>query len=100
MSSDIPEQYAYLRETPGGPVQVAPGDTITSFREEEWTFVRVSRKAYGNSSGRIHARRLCPDFRRELGECPHFWHSDDQEQADFFPHVFGLYLGDHRGNEI
>lgn len=92
-SMDIDVQYAYYSDAPGGPAQVAPGTLLQSGSDETWTFVGVGRKAYGNSSGRVTVEAACED-------CDHFWHPNGIETREFFPHVFGLYLGDAEGNEV
>lgn len=89
---DIPVQYAYRRDT-GERVQ--KGDLLDS-RGDTWTFEGVSRKAYGNSSGRVLVSAVCG---YGLVPCMHSWHRDGIETREFFPHVFGLYLGYENGDQ-
>lgn len=82
-SLDIPVQYAYRRDTGE---RVERGALLQGARDETWTFEGVSRKAYGHSTGRVLVSAACED-------CTHSWHVDGIEKREFFPHVFGLYLG-------
>lgn len=95
MSNDIAEQYAFDR-TSGN--QVFPGQTIQSSRDETWTFERVSRKAYGNSTGRVLVSAAC-EGEQGYGDCEHSWHKNGIETREFFPSVFDLYLGLADGTE-
>lgn len=105
MASIINEQYAYRVSPLPGQTHVINGEPVISFRGETWTFVRVSRPAVGNSSGRILVRRPCPDaYDRSPSqgggrECVHMWHPGGVETGEYFPHVFDLYLGDESGRE-
>jgi hypothetical protein len=108
------QQYAWAR--PGSPAfediataigagrePLCRGVEVHDFRGQPWFFGGVSRPAYGNSSGRVSVYRTCPDaYTASNGaqECPHMWHRNGIDQQEFFPHVFGLYLGDAQGNEV
>jgi hypothetical protein len=99
------QQYAWTHlegeKAPSGR-HLMTGDTVYSFRGEEWTFESVSRGAYGSSSGRVAVSRPCPDAYDTSGggrECVHMWHRYGIDRAEYFPSVFGLYLGDAEGNE-
>ena len=106
-NNTLPQQYAYRESAKDLPADDRPsplhrGDVVTSFRGEDFTFEGVSRPAYGNSSGRVAVSRVCPDaYTNENGvrECPHMWHRGGIDRQEFFPSVFGLYLGDAEGNE-
>lgn len=77
------------------------GDVVYSFRGEAWSFVRVSREAAGNSTGRVQVERFCPDG-HAVGngwECDHSWHRGGIETGEYYPSVFGLYLGDAEGEQ-
>lgn len=111
--SDIAEQYAWHR--PLGPVAeeiaeavdavrrpVQRDQVVYDMRGETWFFKGVSRKAYGNSTGRVAVSRTCPDaYTTSNGQqdCPHPWHRNGMVTDEFYPSVFGLYLGDAAGNE-
>lgn len=102
----LPQQYAWATGMDGerAPLgrALVRGDKIYSFRGEEFTFEGVDRPAYGNSSGRVAVSRPCADaYDNGHGglECVHMWHRDGIERMDYFPSVFGLYLGDAEGNE-
>lgn len=84
-------QYAYHRESGE---RVERGEVMD---HDGWVYVGVDRPAYGNSSGRVAVVRPCPDA--VDGECVHMWHRGGVERREFFPSVFGLYLGDVDGNE-
>lgn len=104
MNNSLPQQYAYRRpeDDKSEILALVPGDQVTSFRGEHWTFEGVARPAYGNSSGRVAVSRLCPDsYENGHGgrECVHMWHRDGIDREEFFPSVFDLYLGDRAGNE-
>jgi hypothetical protein len=78
------------------------GDVVYSVGGEPWYFGSVSRPAYGNSSGRVSVYRTCPDaYTTSNGsqECVHVWHRNGIDTQEYFPSVFGLYLGDAEGNE-
>lgn len=101
--SDTQPQYAFRsgdywskvgQEAPAEPVRVEPGTLVNSFRGETWTFERVSRKAYGNSTGRILVSAACDDV-----VCRHSWHKDGIVEREFYPSVFDLYLGTADGTE-
>lgn len=101
--SDIEPQYAYYtpdhwsktgQEAPAEPVRVEPGTLINNFRGETWTYEGVSRKAYGNSSGRITVSAACDDT-----PCRHADHRNGIERRAFYPSVFDLYLGTADGTE-
>ena len=81
------QQYAYDVTTGR---QITQGDLLQGSRDETWTFEGVGRPAEGNSTGRVAVSAACED-------CDHFWHRDGIEQREFFPSVFGLYLGDANG---
>lgn len=91
-------QYAFRRpEDDKSEVSpLVPGDLVESNRGETWTFVAVSREAHGNSSGRVLVTAACEDSNG--GYCHHLWHRDGMETREFFPHVFGLYLGHENGD--
>lgn len=84
-------QYAYHRDSGE---RVAVGEELD---QGGWVYRGVDRPAYGNSTGRVGVSRVCPDA--VDGECPHMWHRDGVQRREFFPSVFGLYLGDAEGNE-
>lgn len=98
MSAVVTEQYAYTREVPGqsGGIRLQAGDTLHGSRGETWSFDRVSRPAYGNSTGRVQVSRPCTNHDDTPG---HFWCSG-VETREFFPSVFNLYLGDANGVEL
>ena len=97
-------QYAWTKPENGmARVRLQDGDSLTSFRGEQWFFVRVSRPAQGNSTGRVTVKRDCPNAYRTMcgaRECVHMWHHGGVETTEYFPSVFGLYLGDAEGNEV
>jgi hypothetical protein len=104
MSSE--EQFAYKREDrtkfSAERFPLVRGQAVTSGRGESWFFGGVSRGAYGNSSGRVRVYRTCPDaYTASSGaqDCPHMWHRNGIDVQEYFPSVFGLYLGDAEGNE-
>lgn len=99
MSAVVTEQYAYTREVPGqsGGIRLQAGDLLHGSRGDTWTFDRVSRPAYGNSTGRVQVSAACGDG---ITPCTHRWHPDGIETREFFPSVFNLYLGDAEGNEL
>lgn len=95
------EQYAWRVNPLPGQDHVISGETLISFRGETWVFKGVSRKAYGNSTGRVLVERFCPGG-HAVGfgwECSHFWHENGIETREFFPSVFELYLGTEDGTE-
>src|SRR5262249_53929389 len=89
---NIQPQYAYDTET-GRMIHRDQG--VESFRGEQWFFKGVSRPAEGDSSGRVAVARTCPDAyttSNGMQECPHSWHRNGIETAEYFPGVFGLVL--------
>lgn len=103
--NNLPQQYAWTHlegEQAVSHRALQRGDTIYSFRGEAFTFEGVTRPAYGNSSGRVAASRPCPESHETATggrECTHCWHRNGIEWDEFFPSVFGLYLGDEKGEE-
>jgi hypothetical protein len=78
------------------------GDAVYDRDGQPWTFLSVSRKAVGNSTGRVAVSRPCADaYDNGHGgrECVHMWHRDGIERSEYFPSVFGLYLGLANGEE-
>jgi len=99
------EQYAWthLEGDPRSERPVQRDQVVYSASGEAWYFKGVTLPAYGNSSGRVSVSRTCPDaYTASSGvqECPHMWHRNGIDTQEFFPHVFGLYLGDSEGNEV
>ncbi|UQA91647.1 hypothetical protein [Streptomyces halobius] len=66
------------------------GDTVTSFRGEEWRLDAISRLPEGNSMGRVLVSRECPECRGK--EHVVSWHRDEREQREFLPSVFDLVI--------
>jgi hypothetical protein len=99
----VQPQYAWTRPEGGmANVRLQQGDSVVSFRGEQWFFEGVSQHAVGNSAGRVSVSRLCADaYTTSNGQqdCPHMWHRNGIERQDFFPSVFGLYLGNAEGAE-
>ena len=106
-SLDIPAQYAYKVSAQelsphDSPRPVQRDQLVTSFRGEDWFFKGVSRKAYGSSEGRISVSRTCPDaYTTSNGQqdCPHMWHVNGVDTQEYYPSVFGLYLGLENGED-
>lgn len=98
---DDHRQYAWTDPTDGmANVMLHRGDKVVSFRGEEFTFEGVDRYAYGSSEGRVAVSRRCSqayDNGHGGTECPHIWHRDGIDRQEYFPSVFGLYLGDAHG---
>lgn len=93
----LPAQYAWTRPTtaPGTPIPLIEGDVLHDGRGGIWFFDRISRPAYGHSTGRVQVHRACQNHTSGPG---HFW-CNGTETREFFPSVFDLYLGDCDGVE-
>lgn len=102
-NNTLPQQYAWTRPVNGmASVRLQRGDSITSFRGEQWFYEGVETPAYGNSEGRVAVSRECPDtYDNGNGgrECVHMWHREGIERTAYYPSVFGLYLADDKGCE-
>lgn len=105
MSTDIDTQYAWTHlEGEKAPTHrhLMAGDTVYDRDGTPWTFDRVSRKAYGNSTGRVQVSQYCPSAvqsRHNGRTCVHPGHYNGKIVREFFPSVFGLYLGTENGEE-
>lgn len=78
------------------------GDAVYDRDGQPWTFLSVSRKAVGNSTGRVRVYQYCPSAvqsHRNERTCVHPGHYNGKINREFFPSVFGLYLGLANGEE-
>lgn len=93
----LPEQYAWRKSSLPGQDHVIEGEPVISFRGDTYTYIGVSRKAYGNSTGRVLVTRPCS---HDDHTSPGLSWCKGEDRREFFPSVFDLYLGDAEGNEV
>ncbi|MFD8018900.1 hypothetical protein ACFV6G_00485 [Streptomyces lavendulae] len=69
--------------------EIKPGDPVKTFQEEEYTFSMISRRAEGNSTGRVIITRPCEHSEADHKEL--YW-CRGVDEPEVFPSVINARI--------